>query len=513
MRICVLTKADTLSWTQHYVDAFRQRADVLTVGPGIGAKQIEDWNLGDLVETLIPNDIEADLDPDQELRRLLPEGWTPDLIVTIANGGVSLQPQLTGLTCPTAYITVDTWQSISDYVECQHYDFVFAVQRSCVEHLRAVGASNVHWLPLGCNPETHYPVDVPRDYDISFVGNVVIPVHQHRLDLLQRLETTFPTFVASRLFRDDLCRAIACGKLVFNQSAVHEVNMRVFEVMAMGRPLLTNRESERNGLTELFEDGKHLILYDGEQDLVDKVRYYLDHDEEREAIALAGHQLAIRRHRYVDRVDTLLATVKERVPSFRDGSDPAAAVIADTVANLVPYGAGRVVDVGLELQPHLRELRLRGASEIIGMTSTMSEGADSTYDQVVSTSGVAMSPVDADVLLLSSTKVLGKDCLNSLDRAYGMLAAGGTLILRLSAADFSTATGITSLNLLEEVFAARGFHVTACTVEEAGATSVIVRARKRTRQLAEVVEESCAHLPHVDTAGFAKWAAAYGPNY
>lgn len=513
MRICVLTKADTLSWTQHYVDAFRQRADVLTVGPGIGAKEIEDWKLGNLIDTLIPNDIENEIDPSQDLRTLLPDGWIPDLVVTIANGGISLQPQFTGLNCPTAYITVDTWQSISDYVECQHYDFVFAAQRSCVEYLRTVGASNVFWLPLGCNPESHYPVDAPRDHDVSFVGNVVIPVHQHRFDLLQRLEKTYSTFVASRLFRDDLCRAIARGKLVFNQSAVHEVNMRVFEVMAMGRPLLTNRESERNGLTELFEDGKHLILYDGGQDLVDKVRYYLDHEEEREAIAVAGRQLALSQHRYIDRIDTLLATVKERVPSLRDACDPATIGIPDKVANLVPFGACRILDVGLQLQVHLPDLRLRGASEIIGAFEAVVEGADSEYDRVVSISGLTAFPLEPDVLLLSSTSVLGDDCLSSLGRAHGILPAGGTLILRLSAADFSIESGITSLSLLEEVFAAQGFHVTACTVEEVDATNVIVRARKRTRPLAEVVEESCAHLPHVDTVGFARWAAAYGPNY
>ncbi len=36
------------------------------------------------------------------------------------------------------------------------------------------------------------------------------------------------------------------------------------------------------------QDGIHYVTFDGLDDLVSKVRYYLTHDEEREAIANAG---------------------------------------------------------------------------------------------------------------------------------------------------------------------------------------------------------------------------------
>ncbi len=509
LRICILTKADTLSWTQHYVDAFRERAEVITVGPGYDAKQIEDWNLGDLADTLSPNDIEIDLDPNQELRAILPDGWNPDLVVAIANGSVSLQPNMDGIACPKAYITVDTWQSISDYVECQHYDFVFPVQKTSVDYLRAVGGSNVFWLPLGCNPAAHYPVDAPRDRDVAFAGSVMLPVHQQRYDLLQQLEATFSTHMASRVFRDELCRTIARGKLVFNHSAVHEVNMRVFEVMAMGRPLITNRESERNGLTDLFEDGKHLILYDGPEDLIEKVRYYLDHDEEREAIAQAGYALATTKHRYLDRIDTLLAIVAERVPSFGKNQTPRP--ITNALADLVPYGARELVDVGLELNAHLEELTLRGTTNAIGVEIDSGARELNGYNSLTTPS--QMTAIESDILVVRSTADFDNDILGALDQAYAMLRSGGTLIVRLGGQDFSPASGIGSLSQLEDVFALHGFHVTACRVDEANAAGVIVRARKRTRKLTDIVAESYALLPHVDTVGLARWAAAFGPNY
>lgn len=513
MRICILTKADTLSWTQHYVDAFRQRADVLTVGPGYDAKQIEDWDLGDLADTLVPNDIETDPNMSQDLRDVLPDGWNPDLIVAIASGGVSLQFTMDTLACPTAFITIDTWQCISDYVECQQFDFVFAAQRASVDYLRAAGGSNVFWLPLGCNPDAHYPVDVPADHDIAFAGNVILPAHQHRYELLQHLEDAFSLHLVSRVFRHELCHATARGKLAFNQSAVREVNMRVFEVMAMGRPLLTDRKAEHNGLTDLFVDGKHLILYDGADDLVEKARYYLDHDNEREAIAREGRRLVMTEHRYLDRIDALLAIVAERVPSFYAEGDGATTPIADALADFVPFGARRVVDTGLELKPHLPELRRRGVAEVVGIAEAANRDDRAGYDKVVSVSDTAAWPGETEVLTVKSTALIGSDCLTSLDVAFGMLAKGGTLIVRLSSKDFSSTTGIGSLSQLEEVFAKHGFHVTGCKIEEDETANVIVRARKRSRRLSDVVEESCSVLAHIDTEGLARWAAVYGPHY
>ncbi len=508
LRICVLTKADTLCWTQHYVDAFRERADVITVGPGYDAKQIEDWNLGDLVDRLIPNDIETDLDSRQSLRTILPDGWNPDLIVVIANGGVTLQPDLEGIICPTAYITVDTWQSISDYVEAQLYDFVFPAQKTSVEYLRAVGAANVFWLPLGCNPKSHYPVDVPREFDVAFAGSVTLPVHQVRHDLIQHLKSAFSVHMTSQVFYDDLCRTIAAGKLVFNHSAVHEVNMRIFEVMAMGRPLITNRDADRNGLTGLVEDGKHLILYDDSNELVEKVRYYLEHEDEREAIARAGYDLATTTHRYLDRIDTLLTTIADRVPSF--GKRENSATTLSPSAELVPYGSGTVIDAGLELRPHLQSLKQRGLTMVIGMIEESATHDSLEYDDLVSTNDV---PIQANVLSVATSKLFGDNVLSALDKAYGMLSSGGTLILRLGAQDFSAALGITSLTELEEVFAQHGFHVTGCKMDEAESAGVIVRARKRTRALAEVVKESHTALTHMDTEGLLGWAKAFGPNY
>ena len=50
--------------------------------------------------------------------------------------------------------------------------------------------------------------------------------------------------------------------------------MRVFEALCSGSLLLTDR-AEGSGLECLFEDGKHLAIYDDDR-LIERIRFYLN---------------------------------------------------------------------------------------------------------------------------------------------------------------------------------------------------------------------------------------------
>lgn len=76
--------------------------------------------------------------------------------------------------------------------------------------------------------------------------------------------------------------------------------MRVFETMSTGSFLLTNWIPT---LSELFEDGKHLVTYKTLDEMVEKAKYYLEHDEEREKIAKAGYDEFISKHTYKHRIE------------------------------------------------------------------------------------------------------------------------------------------------------------------------------------------------------------------
>lgn len=50
-------------------------------------------------------------------------------------------------------------------------------------------------------------------------------------------------------------------------------------------------------LPAYYDVGKEVVGYDGPEELVKKIGYYLDHPEERNAIALEGYRAVMRRHR------------------------------------------------------------------------------------------------------------------------------------------------------------------------------------------------------------------------
>lgn len=62
--------------------------------------------------------------------------------------------------------------------------------------------------------------------------------------------------------------------------------LRIFDILGAGGFLITNYQSE---LSTLFEINKDLVVYESIEDLVDKVNYYLLHQEERDAIAQNGY--------------------------------------------------------------------------------------------------------------------------------------------------------------------------------------------------------------------------------
>ena len=78
-------------------------------------------------------------------------------------------------------------------------------------------------------------------------------------------------------------------------SRSRQIKARTFEVPGAGGFLLSE-ESER--LSEYFHVGAELITYCGDDDLAQKISYFLTHPDERDAIAQAGHQRVRREHLY-----------------------------------------------------------------------------------------------------------------------------------------------------------------------------------------------------------------------
>lgn len=84
------------------------------------------------------------------------------------------------------------------------------------------------------------------------------------------------------------------------------IPLRVMDILGSGGFLITNY---RKALCDVFEDGVDLVVYYDEYDLLQKIKYYLTHEEERLKIAENGRRKVLSQHNVSVKVDTILSYI------------------------------------------------------------------------------------------------------------------------------------------------------------------------------------------------------------
>lgn len=183
---------------------------------------------------------------------------------------------------------------------------VFCMQKRACEEFKLDGIVNPIWLPHAFEPLAYPKKNIVKKYDVCFVGHIN---SQNRIDFLDRMFKEFPNFWFGQRLFEEAAEKFCQSKIVLNPPIKDDLNMRVFEALGTGSFLLTQ---DIPTIHELFEDGKHLVLYKNVEEAIAKAKYYLAHDEERKKIAEAGYQEAIAKHTYKHRMEKMLEVVKER---------------------------------------------------------------------------------------------------------------------------------------------------------------------------------------------------------
>lgn len=82
--------------------------------------------------------------------------------------------------------------------------------------------------------------------------------------------------------------------------------LRILDVLGAGGFLITNFQAE---IPEHFEDGKDLVCFYNEKDLLEKADYYLTHEAERQKIAENGYKKVCKYHTYRVRIQDMLKII------------------------------------------------------------------------------------------------------------------------------------------------------------------------------------------------------------
>ncbi|WP_188261108.1 glycosyltransferase [Azospirillum tabaci] len=161
-------------------------------------------------------------------------------------------------------------------------------------------------------------------------------------------------------------RFLRSGRIVFNvhiDSAEQAgQNMRMVETVGTGSFLLTE---DGPGVRALFEPGREIEVFRDGYELHDKIRHYLDHPEDREAIARAGQRRCLVEHSMERRAEEFDAMLRRALARAANGARTWGGSGSDhTASGLGALAAGRPMAAFGHLcraAAHSTDLALRGA--------------------------------------------------------------------------------------------------------------------------------------------------------
>lgn len=226
---------------------------------------------------------------------------------------------------PCAYYAIDTHLGYAYRAwKARHFDRVFVAQREAVAQFQREGIKHVEWLPLACSPEHHpsrvelilrgvEPDSIVPRYDIAFCGflnDAQGDGFNNRLDYLDALFKTFRnSWLTTGVFHEEMAVRYLRAKIGFNVSIRNDLNMRVFEVMSTGTPLLTNRNVE--GIDEFFTEGIHFVGYEGTEELLTSAMKALTEPEATDLIGANALALVRSEHTYTHRMQRIIDAMNE----------------------------------------------------------------------------------------------------------------------------------------------------------------------------------------------------------
>lgn len=259
MKLLLLGNWHSLSNADQYARAFRRLGhEVVTCGPRFTGWDAGEWRRGLQEMEWPPTDDEADAyaaqvladspRPDIETASGADLGMVDDVLALApydavltfdAHGDNPRLVEAPGV--PTALIVGDSHTLDPKSVRAHEYDHLFIQFRRA--DLAAFDHPSKHWLPAAADSSiwVHVP-DMPKEYDVLFVGSTHPQVHKERVELIRFLKRELgeERVAVKHLFGERAALAMNRARVVLNRSLAGDLNMRTVEALCTGACLVTD---------------------------------------------------------------------------------------------------------------------------------------------------------------------------------------------------------------------------------------------------------------------------------
>lgn len=283
-------------------------------------------------------------DPSQPVSQQVAE-WRPDLVLALDGWNLPVEQvdSIRSMGVKTAlWLTDDPYYTDITAGIATHYEYIFTLELNCVEFYRQRGCANVHYLPFGVFPGFYRPLREragnPRN--LSFVGSAFwnrVEFFQPIIgDLMDRGlhingfwwdRMVGPDAYPGKIEIDkwmgpqDTAAIYSSSKISINlhrsfndisvnsNSAMIEAaspNPRTFEIAASGTLQLVDCRSD---LARFYTPGVEIETFGSQAELIEKIDFYLNHEQERREIVLKALDRTLREHTYGHRLNELLSLI------------------------------------------------------------------------------------------------------------------------------------------------------------------------------------------------------------
>ena len=230
---------------------------------------------------------------------------------------------------PTMTYHLDLWfglqrqRDLDNHPVYKYIGHFFTVDKKMSDWFNQKTNVKGHYIPAGVYDKECIIKQVELKNDVIFVGSKKYHSEwKYRPQLIDWLEDTYkerfqhygmgglPSIRGTKLNKLYWSTKIVVGDtLCINFKYPDYWSDRVYETMGRGGFII---HPYVQGMEREFEDKKHLVFYEygNFNQLKELIDYYLEHDEEREAIRKAGHELVKSKYTYRNRWEQILKELK-----------------------------------------------------------------------------------------------------------------------------------------------------------------------------------------------------------
>ena len=244
--------------------------------------------------------------------------WKPDVILTYGwrysrfFEGLGDIKDITKVHITVDYVETANIPAQNKFFKQNKYDLVFAITiRSRDLLVKNNVCDHIEIIPFCVDTNIYKKTNEVKHDQALASFTTRSDIYPNRLAVQKAIKSLKIPVITKRVIQHKLIKCINRSKIIVTSNNIYKsLSMRYTETLACGGFLLADRpdDLELVGL----KDGEHLVLYNGLKDLKRKIKYYLTHDNEREAISIAGMKFVRKNHSCKKRVSEMVEFIKEK---------------------------------------------------------------------------------------------------------------------------------------------------------------------------------------------------------